>query len=281
MGNKSTFKIGKRKFYKIPWFEDYYISIHGEIRLVEDPDIIIPIYRSNNRDIVVLQNDKTTMIIQLDRLMMNIFVGKLDYRIIHKDDDRKNHCIKNLTYDINKEDHETKCFAGKCFTQIPGFSRYYISRDGIIYNSYRRNFMRIGYDEQQYQNLHLINDNGKDVHTKIHILLMLTYGPQKPDPKMIVHHKDSIEYHNVLSNLEYVYQYDNIYESFLIGDQKTQLKRTKEDVHIICDLIKNNKSNKEIIRIMGIDDNEYHSYYVALQDIRTKRTWKHISDKYF
>ena len=141
--------------------------------------------------------------------------------------------------------------------------------------------MKYGYDNQNYQNLHLINDNGKDIHTKVHILLMLTHGPEKPDEKMVCNHKDSIEYHNTLDNLEYVYQYDNIYESYVCGDQNVSLKRTKDDVHKICFYIKNGKSNKEIINIMNIPDSEYHKYYVGIQDIRKKRTWKHISDLYF
>lgn len=280
---KTSVLCSGKRYYKIPWFEDYCININGEIRLWKNPDIIIKRYYLNGiSGLVILRQNHYLMIIRIERLMMNIFTGKLDYKILYKDGDKLNVSLKNLSYEVPDEDIIHHIFANKPFKQIPNFSRYWISEDAIIWNDRSRNFMRIGYDLQGYPNLHLMNDAGKDIHTKPHILLMNTWGPEKPDPRMVCNHIDSIEYHNTLDNLEWVYQYENIYESYMTNDQKYDLIASKEDVERACKMIADGYNNRMILEELFKGKNtKQKSIYKWLGSIRNKKSWKWISDKYF
>lgn len=283
---KVSLLVNSKRYYKIPWFEDYCINIDGEIRLFNNPDITLPRFGMSDyiNDVVVLtRNDGITIVIELDKLMMCIFVGKLFYRIIHKDHDRLNCNIKNLKYDVPYEDMKSHIFDGKEFRQIPEFSRYYISDDAIIWNDQSKIFMRIGYNLQHYPNLHMINNEGKDIHTKPHILLMNTWGPKKKDPKMVCNHKDSIEYHNVLDNLEWMYQYENIYVSYLMGEQENSARAILDSTYSlddICQMIVDGYTDAAIASKINIGAkvNQVESW---INRIRNKEISTHISDLYF
>lgn len=272
-------KYNDEIFYIVPWFESYALSNKGKLIYI-DSNNNVKFVRRTNTGFYALKNDNEILIIRQDKLLLDTFVGHIDLPIKYKDKDDSNMKLRNIEYDLSGIDLGSLQICGVEFKTIPNFTRYAISSNGIILNKRYRKLMKYSYDRQGYANLHLISDDGKDVHCKIHCLMMAAWIGPRPEG-MVVHHKDSKEYHNELYNIEYVTQADNIYESFICGDQAMQIKRSPNDVKYICSLINKGFDNGEILDILNKYGEERHAYHVALNDIRSKRTWKQISDLYF
>ena len=131
-----------------------------------------------------------------------------------------------------------------------------------------------------YRFITLTLNSGIKYNTSIHRLIAIMFIPI-PDKyldmglsyeDLTVNHKDGIKYHNVVPNLEWMTNEDNMqhaYDNNLIHMDKI----TIEDVHTICKLLCQRKTIHEISEILNVRES-------CIKSIRDKRTWKRISNQY-
>ena len=92
--------------------------------------------------------------------------------------------------------------------EIPNFNKYKIFTDGRLYNVKRKIFMKIQIDNQGYERITLIDNNGKKRPCRIHRLLAQTWIPN-PQNKEQVDHVNRIRNDNRLCNLRWATASEN------------------------------------------------------------------------
>lgn len=87
-------------------------------------------------------------------------------------------------------------------SNIPGFSRYYVSKLGRVYykTSGKWKKMALRVSSNGYANITLFDDNKKVCRTKVHILVAKVWIPN-PNNLPCVGHKDNVRTHNSVKNL--------------------------------------------------------------------------------
>jgi DNA-binding NarL/FixJ family response regulator len=166
---------------------------------------------------------------------------------------------------------------------------YLVSNLGRVYNSKLKTLM-IDIDENKnHRNYHLVMLNKKDNSRgtyKVHRLVAITFI-KVPDilkcftiDKLIVNHKNGKKRDNCVNNLEWMTMKENIEHAITTGlvDNKAwnnfSVKRTPEQIILICTKIKEGLSNKEIAKLVNLDPRRINA-------IRVKEKWKSVSDLYF
>lgn len=91
------------------------------------------------------------------------------------------------------------------FSKIPGFSRYSINKNGVVYSSVTNAFLKGSVNPDGYCNHRLIADDGFTKTIGVHRLLALTFLPLPPNVDMMetVNHIDGNKRNNSLDNLEW------------------------------------------------------------------------------
>ena len=91
------------------------------------------------------------------------------------------------------------------FSKIPGFSRYSINKNGVVFSSITNTFLKGSVNPDGYINHRLIPDDGMTLTIGLHRLLALTFLPLPPTVEMMetVNHKDGNKRNNSLDNLEW------------------------------------------------------------------------------
>lgn len=98
------------------------------------------------------------------------------------------------------------------FRVVPGFTRYHISRDGIISSHVTGNVCKIGSNAFGYPSVSIFDDDKQAYRNVVlHMLLARAWLPNKnPDVKLFVNHKDGVKENFSLENLEWVSGAENI-----------------------------------------------------------------------
>ena len=93
---------------------------------------------------------------------------------------------------------------------IPGFSGYYISKDGCVYSDRSGEIVRLTTRMSSfgYMSATVTGDDGRRTSLGIHRLLALAYL-QRTVQQSEVNHKDGNKFNNDLSNLEWCSRSDN------------------------------------------------------------------------
>lgn len=97
------------------------------------------------------------------------------------------------------------------YTAIPDYSRYKLSRDGIVVDTFK-NFKKVplSVSSSGYLSCMLWNDSGIRTGCFLHRLLMNTFKPNLSDDKnLVVNHIDGDRLNNHLDNLEWISKSDN------------------------------------------------------------------------
>lgn len=98
------------------------------------------------------------------------------------------------------------------FRKLPstGF-RYEVSSDGLLRNVKSKRYIRgtIG-KEKNNEYVHIrYKMNGKNIHKRLHQLVMEAWGPPSPGPEYVIDHKDRNKLNNNISNLRWVTRLEN------------------------------------------------------------------------
>lgn len=192
---------------------------------------------------------------------------------------------------------------GEEFVMIPDHAAdvlpyYAISNFGRVWHVYENKFMSPGTDNGGYEFVVLVNKMGAPQHFRVHRLVMLTFRYDEylemvakyPRNRIVVCHIDDNKRRNFIDfpgspdNLKWGTQSQNMLDAHATGVKKAargeysgQAKLTDDKVHRICKLILAGFNNNQILKIID----EHNVLPSAIDGIRNKKSWKHISDKYF
>ena len=192
---------------------------------------------------------------------------------------------------------------GEEFVMIPDHAAdvlpyYAISNYGRIWHVYENKFMSFGTDGGGYSVAVLVNKMGFPQNFRVYRLVMLTFRYDEylemvekyPNSRIVVSHINNNKQMNYIDcpgfpdNLKWSTQSQNMLDAHATGIKKAvygedngQSKLTVPKVQRICQLIKDGYTNREIVSIVK----EEGATISNIENIRKKRTWKHVSHKYF
>ena len=159
-------------------------------------------------------------------------------------------------------------------------TRYLVYDDGRVFDSINNHMMTPYQNPAGYQYLRIeLEDTKEKVLRGIHQLVAETFLPN-PEKKPYVNHKDGIKTNNHVSNLEWATASENNYHAYA---NKLRIPRMGEKVHFAvhadklveqaCELLSQNVAPLKVEEITGIPAK-------TLYEIRAKKIWKHIANKY-
>jgi hypothetical protein len=271
------------KYYSITNYSNYTISRDGFIR---QKNTNILLYNANSSPIRVIglkRDDNYFVIISVDKLVMNTFVGELENRIGHKDGDYSNNKCSNLYYIINSITNDKKSniiiIDGIKYKKHPTFNHYYISENGIIYSTFKNTFIIKTINDDGYYRISGHEDKKKTLF--IHRMVYETYVGKIPKD-MDIHHRNGKKWCNHYTNLSPLTKAENIRDAHNTGLRDgIGAKWKEEDIHIICKMMEQNISSIDIGKQFNIcDKKDILRFSRFCYKIRSKRIWKDISSQY-
>lgn len=243
---------------------DYYIDKTGNVYDFESKEII-------NKKF----NTKT-----LAKIMTTTFCGVINLDIDHRDGDILNIERSNLYYKIPKKFNENLELYG--FKQIKNYSRYYITKSGVIYSTIKNKILHHKIKVGGYHLISLYNDDGVRDTIFIHRLL---YYNWVSDISIInnyhINHYDGRPWNNELVNLEETTPVENIQHAMNII--KTRPKAWDElEIREICEMLEKGVSARDIYQIIKTSKN------ISLNSIKElchhlvygTKFWIHVSKDY-
>lgn len=156
---------------------------------------------------------------------------------------------------------------------------YYISESGEVYSKKLKYKMKLQYDKDGYLEIALSTGNkGKRRTWKVHQLVMRVFIGNPPsymiDPT--VDHIDGMIEHNHYTNLRWMERNVNssIRKNKGVGEMNHEAVLNEMQVVEICELLIQEKySLQEIADI-------YHVHKSTISNIKRKKNWKHLTNKY-
>lgn len=157
--------------------------------------------------------------------------------------------------------------------------RYRVSDMGRVYDTQSKRYLNISIDNNGYRRVHIHTIDGfKSIY--LHRLVKIEFDGFDPHPSKIqIDHIDCDKGNNYLENLEWVDSFENthrainnnLYTSF-------DVVLTEEDVEIICQLLKQGKSYREISDLLF--DKFGRDLVGIIGKIYRGERWVNISNKY-
>lgn len=246
------------KFYTMWNFNKRYaITSSGIIKNMKT-DKILPRYIDGSRLYVLI--DKSMYYI--DQLVWNFFIGELIGKIKYKDDNIFNLNAYNLYTDceIITVSQKEIYINGIEFLQIPGMSKYYISRNGTVYTTTKNTFVNRNTNDKDYYTVTLVDDNNFRSPRKVHRLVYMTYIGSL-DSKDIVNHKDGNRQNPNVTNLDVMTQRGNVQRGVVAGSEFEEYKIPIEIIAGNYNLFIDNKvSIDDIIEKLNLPKNKNASY---------------------
>jgi hypothetical protein len=116
--------------------------------------------------------------------------------------------------------------------EIPGFENYFIDNEGNVFSnkligkSKKRNFKQLKTQMfNGYSTVSLYKESSQKSYF-VHRLVALTFLGEPSSPDLVVNHKDGNKLNNVLENLEWVTQKENVHHYYSVLSPE---KHKKED----------------------------------------------------
>lgn len=323
-------KITDEYMYPILGYDNYSISRSGLVALshrktgncdrYQDYTVINPYINHGIPYVVLLDNNGQRKHFSVARLNIISTYGDLPFKIVYNDGDPMNVLSSNLRYDITAykivddlevdnqifhgksllllDDHKTHAIfrpfpKGTIFTE----DRYWVSRNGAIFDRYKMNLLSRSNDDHGYYKVsiqippRMINGHlakGFLIFPKIHTLVYMAWAEDADLQGWTIDHVDGRRHNCDISNLEKVSLEENIIRRNQrnIDDENVITSRWKpEEIHIICQMLQNNETYSEIAEAFGIDSTDKtNSDYVALRNVCKAiidgRTFKYIAKDY-
>lgn len=265
------------KYDLIPFHEDYLINKKGQIITNQELTTVIKQYPSKKGPYVLLNEEKYLVIDLMVKTFYGNFIGKIGF----KDKDKTNVSRDNIICQIESFDiidEKNILINGVLYKQIPGYSRYYITNDGVIYSSISNIIMSHKYnDGHEYSCLALINDCGTQIHLRVHRLVWSAWvGPLSEED--IINHKDERKYNNDLSNLEVGDTLYNTRYSILSG--KKHVPFDYETVDKIIQLSSEGKYIRDIINILNLPKDSYKKIQSMIYRVKMDTAYSDLREKY-
>lgn len=156
------------------------------------------------------------------------------------------------------------------FHQIPTFSRYEISRDGIVRRLAPYRTTRVGkvlkpfVDHDGYVRVGIFGDDGKLKRPGIHQLIALTFIGPRPSPAHVVAHGNGDRSDNRVENLRWATQAENFADrrahgTWPAGEGNANASLSDLQVQLIRAWVNvGGRPKAEIARLFGVSDTHVH-----------------------
>lgn len=145
-------------------------------------------------------------------------------------------------------------------------------------NSLRRKkskFLKTSDKRDRYKHVNLYDADGNIKSCSVHLLVLETFKGPRPDGQ-VGRHLNGDKHDNVLSNLDYGTQQDNlddarIHGTLLFGEKNPQAKLTQTDVISILHSLENGEKGVHLAK-------KYNVTQSAISIIKHGKRWSHVKD---
>ena len=167
--------------------------------------------------------------------------------------------------------------------------RYSISSKGRIYDNYRKIYLSYSTDKNGYfmASIHIKENNIGFKKVRVHRVELMSFDYNENYMNLETNHKDGNKQNLDLSKLEWAYPIQNTRHGWDTGLNKNRGlvngvgKYSDDQIHQICKLIDEGKTNAEICTIYGITAKKERMVFSALvSGIKYGRTHRNISVNY-
>ena len=163
-------------------------------------------------------------------------------------------------------------------------NRYMVSTYGRIYNTATQNYLpkEIRYDLDRYVSVGLLLNDGTYKNESVHRIVMMAFHPIENYSEMEPNHINGNKTSNNIWNLEWLTHKENMEHAvntglYTFGEDRDNSLLTNEQVHQICKLIADGKSQDEIANIMNLQNCNVRK---IVTNIKLGLSWKNISKDY-
>lgn len=271
------------KQYIIPNHPNFTISVHGTVERRKERTEVH--WRKVDEAPGIPFVELDGVIVSIPKLLVETFVGNFPGKIISRKgipdlwtrSGDLEYKVDNVQYDPS--DGSIIYLNGVKFKSIPGFSRYVISEDGIIYDIQTERFMHHTYASDHYKLISLFSDEGPKIRHLVHLFVYITYiGELKPG--FVIDHKDADVFNNHWTNLQQITQAENVRKSFEMKHRKGAIC-TVPQIEETCKLMSEGiYSAKEMADMVGIPEEDFKKYRRLLVAIKFGNSYKDIASKY-
>lgn len=203
----------------------YEVSLQGEIKDIVTNKVLEPIADPDGEKLFSIEDEQGNQhILKLSVIMALTFKRnlipscqwvKLD--VMYIDADQTNSHPGNLVWKYPVEGIAYSLMEG--FRYIPGFSRYVINAQGLIFDQESGKLILPSYTEGGYPTVRLLPDTGKiKSNCLMHRVLAIAFYPYPSYvDKLDVNHKDGVKINYNLVNLEWATRKENCDHAYATG----------------------------------------------------------------
>ena len=155
---------------------------------------------------------------------------------------------------------------------------YFATDDGHIYSEHLNRNISEYFDKDGYKKVRLSNGDGNRKVFSVHRLILETFEPNPNSDKLQVNHKDGNKTNNALSNLEWTTCKENINHAYNLG-LYSNIGDNNNGEHTLCTAQVLEIINLLLEHKMTIQEiaNKYSVSKYAIECIKYKKTWKHLT----
>lgn len=247
-----------KRYYKLHGFNDYRINKDGEIiylktiiddygkTYIEELYEVKP-FKKHKKLFVTLDNENYL----LEKIVCNTFYGDIDLPIKHRYDEL--YCgIDNLYYHLShndiiyNDDKDEYCICDTLFRKCK-LSKdkhrkkiYYISRNGIVYDSLNKKICKLSFTDQSYK----MGPCGS-IHRNVYASWVGDINES-----MTIDHTDTDVTNNDYTNLEQVTRGENNTRAY--RNAMKPVSYSNDQVHHVCKMMENGKTKADICEYLNI-----------------------------